>query len=233
MDTKQEDFRGVRLLLVLFCVTAVIIAGLCVSHRNALPEGVGRVLSEEERSQVIARNSSLIDYVYLSPNATFPREGTISKITIHHMAADLTLENLGESFGQEDRRASANYAIDSQGRIALYVEEQNQAWTSSSAGNDSRAVTIEVANDEIGGVWHVSNEAYDALLTLCTDICGRNGMRELRFTGDASGTLTIHSMFSSTTDCPGPYLESRMPEIAEEVTRRLQAAAAEGGNTAA
>ena len=35
--------------------------------------------------------------------------------------------------------------------MALYVEEGNRAWTSSSPENDHQAVTIEVANDEVGG----------------------------------------------------------------------------------
>ncbi|MCI9185312.1 MAG: N-acetylmuramoyl-L-alanine amidase [Lachnospiraceae bacterium] len=187
----------------------------------ALPDNVGRPLSGQEAAQVAGRNSPLIDYIYLSPNGDFPRDNAIQKITIHHMAGDLALEGLGADFAQEDRRASSNYAIDSQGRVALYVEECNRAWTSSSRENDGQAVTIEVANDQVGGDWHVSDEAYEALLALCTDICRRNGIKSLRFTGDASGNLTLHNMFNSQTQCPGPYLESRMEEIAQEVNRRL------------
>ena len=194
---------------------------LCMTHRMALPDNVGRPLSGQEAAQVAGRNSPLIDYIYLSPNGDFPRDNAIQKITIHHMAGDLSLEGLGADFAQEDRRASSNYAIDSQGRVALYVEECNRAWTSSSRENDGQAVTIEVANDQVGGDWHVSDEAYEALLALCTDICRRNGIKSLRFTGDASGNLTLHNMFNSQTQCPGPYLEGRMEEIAREVNRRL------------
>ena len=138
------------------------------------------------------------------------------------MAGDLTLEGLGEAFGREDRRASSTYAIDSQGRIALYVEEANRPWTSSSQENDDRAVTIEVANCATGGEWPVSEEAYAALLELCTDICRRNGIQSLRFTGDTTGNLTMHSMFNSDTQCPGPWLERHMEDIAREVSRRLK-----------
>lgn len=76
-------------------------------------------------------------------------------------------------------------------------------------------------NDEIGGDWHVGDCAYEALIELCVDICKRNGIEELVWTGDENGTLTIHKFFREDTECPGPYLESRMPDIAEEVTRRL------------
>lgn len=220
MERKRE-FLGIWLLLASFCLLA---AASLLSWRLAasnIPEIVGRTLTEEERAEVIARNSPLTDYVYLSGNADFPREGEIEKITIHHMADNIPLERLGEVFAEPDRRASSNYAVDTGGRVALYVEESNRAWTSSSPENDHRAVTIEVANDQIGGDWHVSDASYDALIELCVDICRRSGMEELVYTGDASGSLTIHKMFSETTECPGPYLESRMPDIAEEVSRRL------------
>ncbi len=221
MEDEKRVFRSVWLLLCGFCVAAVAVLVLCMTHRMALPDNVGRPLSGQEAAQVAGRNSPLIDYIYLSPNGDFPRDNAIQKITIHHMAGDLSLEGLGADFAQEDRRASSNYAIDSQGRVALYVEECNRAWTSSSRENDGQAVTIEVANDQVGGDWHVSDEAYEALLALCTDICRRNGIKSLRFTGDASGNLTLHNMFNSQTQCPGPYLEGRMEEIAREVNRRL------------
>lgn len=223
---KKPEFLSIWVLLSLFCVLAAGVLGLSVLSRSSLPDTVGRVLTDGERAEVIARNSPLTEYVFLTPNADFPREGQVQKITIHHMAGDLALEALGDSFARRDRKASANYAIDSQGRVGLYVEEANRAWTSSSPDNDHQAVTIEVANDEIGGSWHVSDAAYDALIDLCVDICRRNGIRELVYTGDEGGNLTIHKLFNPDTECPGPYLESRMPDIAAEVTRRL---AQEGG----
>lgn len=220
MKAPKDEFSSVRLLLLAFGLLSVLILTLCLSSRLSLPPLVGRSLTDEEVRTVISRNSPLTEYALLSPNATFPREEPITKITVHHMAGDLTLEELGQAFLQRDRRASANYAIDSEGRVALYVEEPDRAWTSSSADNDHRAVTIEVANDEIGGDWHVSDEAFETLVALCTDICRRSGMEALTYTGDADGSLTIHKMFHDT-DCPGPYLESRMDDLANQVNLRL------------
>lgn len=221
MKKEKNEFRCIWLLLAGFCAAAGAVLLLCFLFRSRMPDTVGRTLTDTERAEVIGRNSPLTEYVYLSPNADFPRGDIIRKITIHHMAGDLTLEGLGESFAQQDRRASANYAIDSQGRVGLYVEESDQSWSSRSPENDSQAVTIEVANDEIGGEWHVSDAAYERLIDLCADVCRRNGIEELRYTGDETGSLTLHSMFYSKTECPGPYLKSRMDEIAAEVTRRL------------
>lgn len=164
-------------------------------------------------------NSALVDYTRLSPNCTKPRRGKISKITIHHMAGNLMVEQCGEVFAGI-RKASANYGIDSDGRVGLYVEECNRAWTSSSSANDDVAVTIEVANSVAAEPWPVSQAAYDKLIELCADICRRNGIEKLNYTGDKSGNLTMHKWFAATA-CPGPYLEARFPDIAAKVNALL------------
>lgn len=163
-------------------------------------------------------NSNLIDYKLISPNSTNPRTNKIQKITIHHMAGNLSVETCGRVF--QKKKVSSNYGIDSDGRVGLYVEEHNRAWTSSNPTNDHQAVTIEVANDEIGGDWHVSDKALSKLIDLCVDICKRNSIKQLNFTGDKRGNLTMHKWFIAT-DCPGAYLESKFPYIASEVNKRL------------
>lgn len=165
-------------------------------------------------------NSPLVDVTILSPNYNY-RSGQIRKITIHHMAAVWTVERCGESFADPDRQGSSNYGIDGYGRVGLYVPEDKRAWTSNSQSNDHQAVTIEVANDEYGGEWHVSDTALAKLIDLCTDICRRNGIDRLNYTGDSTGNLTRHNMFAATA-CPGPYLQSKFPYIADEVNKRLE-----------
>lgn len=136
------------------------------------------------------------------------------------MAGDLTVERCGALFAKPSRRASSNYGIGTDGRIALYVEEKNRSWCSSSSANDNQAITIEVANDTIGGNWHISDKAYKSLINLCVDICERNNIEKLVFTGDANGNLTQHNYFAAT-ECPGAYLKSKFPDIATEVNKRL------------
>lgn len=165
-------------------------------------------------------NSSLINHTHLSPNCTKPRNHKIDKITIHHMAGNMTVEACGNLFANASRQASSNYGIGSDGRVGLYVDEANRAWTSGNAENDNRAVTIEVANDGGSPDWHVSDKALAKLIDLCVDICKRNGIEKLNFTGDKTGNLTMHKWFQATS-CPGPYLESKFPYIAEEVNKRL------------
>lgn len=165
-------------------------------------------------------NSNLVDYRRLTNNCSSRNGSAIKKITIHHMAGNLTVEQCGAVFANENREASSTYGVGSDGRVGQYVDESNRPWTSSNYDNDSQAVTIEVANNEIGGMWRVSDEALNKTILLCADICKRNGISRLNFTGDASGNLTMHKFFAAT-NCPGPYLESKFQYIANEVNKIL------------
>lgn len=165
--------------------------------------------------------SSLVEYVRLSPNRSSRGGMKIRKITIHHAAAKADVAAMGALFASPARRGSANYGIDSDGRVGLYVDEAYRAWTSGSPENDAQAVTIEVSNSSLGGDWPISDAAYDKLILLCADICLRNGITALQFTGDATGNLTMHRYFQLTS-CPGTYLAARFPEIAAQVNRILK-----------
>lgn len=165
-------------------------------------------------------NSSMVSHVNLSPNFSSRNGRKITKITPHHVSGVTSVETLGNIFKPTARQASSNYGIGNDGRVGLYVDEGNRAWTSSSYENDSRAVTIEVSNSSMGGDWPVSEAAWNTLVNLCVDICKRNGIPKLVWTGGPDGTLTMHKMFANT-DCPGPYLERRMPELAKQVNAIL------------
>lgn len=174
-------------------------------------------------------NSSLISYTRISPNKTSPRNHKIDTITIHCMAGNLSVESCGELFAEGGLKASSNYGVGTDGRIALYVDEGDRSWCSSNDANDNRAVTIEVANDggaEIG--WHVSDQAFHALIDLVTDICMRNGIKKLLWKDDKSligqvdkQNMTIHRWFAAK-DCPGEYLLNLHSEIAAQVNQRMR-----------
>ena len=167
-------------------------------------------------------NSPLVDYTKISPNSTNPRNHKIDSIVIHHMAGNLSVESCGEVFAASSRQASSNYGIGSDGRVGLYVAEENRSWCSSNREVDQRSITIEVANSSTGCEWPVSQKAYDKLIDLCVDICKRNGIPKLNFTGDRSGNLLMHKYYANT-QCPGPYLEKRFSDIAQKVNARLGA----------
>ena len=172
-------------------------------------------------------NSPLVSYTKLSPNHSGRRNHVIDTISIHCMAGNGSVETCGALFADPARKASSNYGIGSDGRIALYVEEANRSWCTSNAANDHRAITIEVANNGGAPDWPVSDKAYAALLDLLTDICRRNGIKKLLWKGDKSligqvdkQNMTVHRWFAAKA-CPGDYLYNRHGEIAAEVNRRL------------
>lgn len=172
-------------------------------------------------------NSALVNYTLISPNKNHPRNHVIDTITIHHMAGNLTVEKCGQLFQNKSRQASANYGIGTDGRIALYVDEGDRAWTSGNRANDNRAVTIEVANDMIGEPWSISDAAYKSLIALVADICKRNNIRKLMWHNDKKligkidvQNMTVHRWFQSTA-CPGTYLMNMMGNIARDVNIAL------------
>lgn len=158
-----------------------------------------------------------------SPNHRNGRLYPITKITIHHAAMVCNARVVASVFVPEARKASATYCIGNDGGIVQCVKESDMPWTSSNSDNDNRAITIEVANSARYGQWPISDAAMESLINLCVDICERNpGIGRLNYTGDTNGNLTMHCWFANT-QCPGPYLKSKFPFIAEEVNRRLDA----------
>lgn len=172
-------------------------------------------------------NSPLTSLTILSPNFNARGDNIIDRITVHHMAGNMTIESCGEMFARPERQASSNYGVGSDGRIAMYVPEDCRAWTTGSRDNDYRAITIEVANDG-GPLDSVSEAALRSLIDLMVDICVRNPtIGDLRWNPSESmpinpGNLTIHRWYQST-DCPGIYIYHLLGWIAAEVNRRVKA----------
>ena len=169
-------------------------------------------------------NSSLATYIWTGSKTNCnPRDHKIDRITIHMMAGNGSLYTCFSWLSRPGNEGSVNYGIDSNGTIGVMIDEKYRAWTSSNRANDMRAVTIEVANDSGAPNWHVSNKAMTSLIALCVDICKRNGIKKLEYTGDKTcktGNMSLHKWFAAT-DCPGPYLESKMVYIANEVNKKL------------
>lgn len=172
-------------------------------------------------------NSPLVDYTRISPNKNSPRNHKIDTITIHCVVGQCTVETLGNIFAPTSRQASSNYGVGTDGKIGMYVEEKDRSWCSSSAANDNRAVTIEVASDT-KHPYAVNDRAFAALLDLVTDICKRNGIKKLAWSTKKADrmnhkngcNMTVHRDYANKS-CPGDYLYNRHGEIAAEVNRRL------------
>jgi len=181
-------------------------------------------------------NSPLVSYTQLSPNNSGQRTHEIDRITPHCVVGQLSVETLGSIFAPTSRQASCQYGIGSDGRVGMYVEEKNRAWTSSSKENDQRAVTIECACDK-NPPYAFNDTVYNKLIDLCVDICKRNGKTILLWFGDKTTTLnyvqkpnemvlTVHRWFKAKS-CPGDWLMSKMTDLATKVNLKLGAAGAQ------
>jgi len=104
------------------------------------------------------------------------------------------------------------------GRVLLCVDEGNRSWCTSSNANDQRAVTIECASDTTAP-YAFKDVVYQKLITLCVDICKRNGKKKLLWLGDKNKTLnyspksdemvlTVHRWFANKS-CPGDWMYAR------------------------
>jgi len=172
-------------------------------------------------------NSKLVNYKKISPNRNSPRNHKIGTISIHCVVGQCSAETLGNIFASPSKQASSNYGVDKDGRIGLYVEEKDRSWCTSSASNDNRAITIEVASDTYHP-YKVTDKAYKALIKLLVDICKRNGIKKLLWKGDKSligqvskQNMTVHRWFANKS-CPGDYLYNLHGQIAKEVNAQLE-----------
>ena len=83
---------------------------------------------------------------------------------------------------------------------------------------------------------------YQKLITLCVDICKRNGKSKLLWLGDKDKTLayspqademvlTVHRWFANKS-CPGNWMYARMGDLAEKVTAQLGGSSGSTGTSA-
>lgn len=172
-------------------------------------------------------NSPLVDYTRLAPHRE-PRTHKIDTITTHCTAGQCDVEPLGEMWYR--KVASSNYGIGRDGRVGMYVPENERSYCSNSYSNDHRAITIEVASDMYEPC-AVKDIVYNKLIDLLVDICTRNGIKKLLWKADRSligqvdkQNMTVHRWFNSGKSCPGTYLYDRMWQIADDVNKRLGAA---------
>lgn len=187
-------------------------------------------LTQYDKEETGMSNSSLVCYTKISPNKNSPRNHAIDRITPHCVVGQLSAESICGCFTSASVKASCNYGIGTDGRIALCVEEKDRSWCSSSSVNDNRAVTIECASDK-SEPYTMTDAVYNSLINLCVDICKRNGKNKLIWFGDKDKTLayspksdemilTVHRWFKNKS-CPGNWLYSRMGDLATKVTVRL------------
>ena len=191
-------------------------------------------------------NSPLATVTMISPNRTPNRNHSIDTITIHCFVGQVTAKRGCEVFQPSSKQASCNYVVGYDGSIGLCVEEKDRSWCTggydkngnpirvngiSGKSNDYQAVTIEVAC-ESKHPYAITEKAMAALIELCADICRRNGIKQLLWSGNkdlvgqpSKQNMTVHRWFANKA-CPGDYIYQRLGDIAAKVNAKLGAAGA-------
>lgn len=125
----------------------------------------------------------------------------------HHMAGNLTIQQF-YAIMASTRQMSATVSVHTDGTVYAWVPEEMRPWTTGSYTADQDALTLEIANDEIGGDWHISDTAYDTAVAICAEWCKRYGITPYWKPG-AMGTIQEHKQWANTA-CPGPYLSRKI-----------------------
>ncbi len=133
----------------------------------------------------------------------------VEHITVHHMAGNLSVEQLAELWQNPSRDGSSHYGVNGSD-IACYVTEGDIAWTNGNWESNCKAITIEVANCSAEPDWQVSDESLETVARLVADIAKRNNIGHLI----PLINLTMHKQYSATA-CPGPYLQEKFEYLAK------------------
>ena len=171
-------------------------------------------------------NSSLITYKKISPNKNSPRNHEIDTLSVHCYVGQCTAKQGCDYFSSPSANSSANYIVGYDGSIGLSVDEGDRSWCTSSPSNDNRAITIEVACEPYHP-YKITDKAMKALIKLVADICKRNNIKKLKWSGNKNligqvdkQNMTVHRWFANKA-CPGDYLYKKHSYIAEEVNKLL------------
>lgn len=192
-------------------------------------------------------NSNLVTYDLLVKSHGGRRNHKIDSVAIHCMGMDMTLQECEQTFS-DSSKSSVNYGIDSQGKIALYVEEENRAYATSDKEVDNRAISVIVASRKSKQPYEITDNAYKSLINLLADVCYRNDFT-LKWKNDktygiaaaakANGAVDeqnifLHKWFSSSAkECPGNYIIGKLPDIVSETNAKISQLKADAKKQAA
>lgn len=167
-------------------------------------------------------NSPLVTYQYLGHGKYNARRNPISGICIHDLSAVGDFDLITTTIGTFN--VSWNYGINSYGKVGMFAEESQAAYSTGSPDNDDKCVNIVVCNNSEGPEWTISPRAYSTLIELCADICKRNNITQLIYDRkNPRCNLTIHKWFNPNVNCPGKYILDRMKDIQDEVNSKIKA----------
>jgi len=125
-----------------------------------------------------------------------------NRVVWHHMAGNLSVKQF-MAIMLSARQMSPTISIHTDGTVYAWVPEEMRPWTTGSYAADQTALTFELANDQIGGDWHISNKVLDLAAQIHAEWSKRYGI-PTTYSYRGAG-INMHKDWYSTA-CPGPYL---------------------------
>lgn len=143
------------------------------------------------------------DFYYFAHGKFSSRNGKkITRVVWHHMAGNLTVRQF-MAIMQSTRQMSPTVSIHTDGTVYAWCPEERRPWTTGTYVCDDQALTFELANDQIGGDWHISNTVLDLAAQIHAEWSKRYGI-PTTYSYRGAG-INMHKDWASTA-CPGPYL---------------------------
>ncbi|MBR3346277.1 MAG: SPOR domain-containing protein [Solobacterium sp.] len=144
------------------------------------------------------------DYYYFAHRKWSGRGGKKPiRVVWHHMAGNLTVRQF-MAIMQSSRQMSPTVSIHTDGTVYAWVPEEMRPWTTGSYAADQQALTFELANDQVGGQWHISDKVIDLAAQIHAEWSKRYGI-PTTYSYRGAG-INMHKDWAATA-CPGPYLE--------------------------
>lgn len=149
--------------------------------------------------------SDKADFYYFAHKKWSSRWGKKpNRVVWHHMAGNLTVKQF-MAIMLSTRQMSPTISIHTDGTVYAWVPEEMRPWTTGSYAADQTALTFELANDQIGGDWHISNTVLDLAAQIHAEWSKRYGI-PTTYSYRGAG-INMHKDWAATS-CPGPYLEN-------------------------
>lgn len=165
-------------------------------------------------------------YTNISPHKA-KRTHSIDRLTPHCIVGLWTAKQGADYFATTLRDCSSNYVIGVNGDIAVSVPEEYRAFTSSSASNDNRAITVECASDKTSP-YKFPYATYMKLVDFTVDLCIRYKKKKLIYIPNGKDyepkpdemQLTLHRFFAKKS-CPGDWFVYMIPDFLSRVNFAL------------
>jgi N-acetyl-anhydromuramyl-L-alanine amidase AmpD len=132
-------------------------------------------------------------------------------VTFHHNGGNLT--HGGVLAVWKIRPASAHFDVDSQGRVAQYVDALEYAWAVGNRGGNESTISIEMANETLAPKWEVSEVTWKSAARLAGWL-----FAHIIKVAPTKDNVHYHHDWSATA-CPGPYMDSIRSKLLAEVKK--------------